>query len=838
MKLLNTNHVRENKLWKLAGALFLAVFFAWTGCSRLPAPNPSTKVTNFKDLTVSPTFNWATTKKVAVNVTVPSWAPYQPLKIYSYDNKVLYYAGFPDASGQVSAQITVPSATNMLKLVYGRGNLFKSVLTGIDNQLLFNYNSFKDAKANPCDLSGEVSYSQGGWSSKPHGKNPGSILKAHFDDVFPHGLVVGDSSHYTIKLTSAEAVQAFLPGGGHSKVLTQSYQNPVREHGKHANRYGGSWAGQIVAAEINVAMARAGYIGTNSIKLGDLVFTGGTAFDGMTVNDFLKLANQALGGGGLNGYTIKNFQVAAELVNINFDEGDKNEGYFTCASAGAACGCKGGLNSLSLKFVGNASAKIIVKAKGSNVEYYNGTVSPDDTITIRASTGKRLKSNVDFYVNGLLNTTIHTSCSVNLYKGDKYGDFMITDGTSKNDLHLCENPNGSSCGCDSKLYSLTLRYDGNGTARVKVKEEDHGCRIYSGVVSNGDEFSFNGTDDDGSFPGDIYVYENGSKNTTIGTSCSDHPIVGKKYGDFTIMGGTSKGNLALCDTTGGGGSTGGGGTIPPAGTTTSIYSGSLAFEDLWPYQGDYDMNDVVVGYNFATTMDDQNRVQSMTATFILYASGAFYDDGFGFQLPNVLPNQVISVTGSNLASNTYIHLASNGLEANQSKATMIVFDDAFRLMPSPGGIGVNTQMDEPYITPDTIVLNIIFYKNGSFAPGGAVTYDKLNIGNFNPFIIVNKNRGVEVHLRDDPPTDLADKTLFGTGDDASNPANGTYYVTSKNLPWAINIPIPFQYPIEKQDILGAYLHFADWAESDGILFPAWYADKPGYRDASLIYKPH
>ena len=828
----------KNKLLKLTSALFLLAFFVLAGCNKMPSP-VQTAVTSFKDLVVSPSFDWQTTKSVSVNVTVPSWEPNQILKIYSSDNTELYYAGFPNSSGQITANITVPAAANMIKLEYGKGNTFKSVLTGIDNQLSYNYNSFKDAKAETCDLSGEESYSQGGWSAEAHGNNPGTILDAHFSDAFPNGLVVGDPNHYTIKLTSTDAVRNFLPGGGTSVVLTKDYNNPTRENGHNADELGGNWAGQIVAAEINVAFAQAGYIGTNAIKLGDLVFTGGTAFDGTTVNDFLAIANTALGGGGLGGYTISDIQNTAELINTNFDDG-KNLGYLTCPSSGGStdCGCNGGLRSITLKYNGTSAADIEV-TDGKNKVFYSGSVDPDGTFTANG-TGEdgKLGASISIYINGNENTSIHVSCSQNIYKGDVHGNFTIMDGVSKNGLHLCDGTGTAQCGCDTRIYSLTLRYDGNGTAQVKVNEEKHNTQIYCGTVSNGDEFTFNGSSCDGEMDKTIYVYENDSKNATINTSCDQNPEVGKQYGDFTIVGGTSKGNLALCDTTNNGG--GGGGTTPPGGgTTTSNYNGSLAFEDLWPYKGDYDFNDVVVDYDFATTMDDQNQVQSITATFILHAFGAYYHNGFGFQLPGVSPNQIISVTGSNLASDTYIHLASNGVEAGQSKATVIVFDDAYRLMQYVApAIGVNTEMAAPYVTPDTIVVNMTFYSNGSFAPGGAVTYNTLDIGNFNPFIIVNKVRGVEVHLPNHAPTDLADQTLLGTGDDASNATSGSYYKTANNLPWAINIPQTFEYPIEKQDILGAYLHFADWAQSNGTLYPDWYLASPGYRNSSLIYQPH
>ena len=45
----------------------------------------------------------------------------------------------------------------------------------------------------------------------------------------------------------------------------------------------------------------------------------------------------------------------------------------------------------------------------------------------------------------------------------------------------------------------------------------------------------------------------------------------------------------------------------------------------------------------------------------------------------------------------------------------------------------------------------------------------------------------------------------------------------------------FDYPIEKQVVLGAHLHFAEWAESSGTSYPDWYKDLSGYRNASVIY---
>lgn len=266
--------------------------------------------------------------------------------------------------------------------------------------------------------------------------------------------------------------------------------------------------------------------------------------------------------------------------------------------------------------------------------------------------------------------------------------------------------------------------------------------------------------------------------------------------------------------------------------TSNLYPalgfGTLAFEDLWPGKGDYDFNDLILDYQFEITTNTSNFVESVKGTFIIKAFGASFENGFGFQLANGINPIDITVTGSRLTENI-ITLSGNGTEAGQSIPTIIVYDNAFAQMAHPGmGIGVNTEENAPYVTPVTIVIDMVFKPN-------TYSYNDLDIANFNPFLIVNKDRSVEVHLPDYPPTALADQALFGTWEDDSDPATGRYYKTTNNLPWAINIYESFDYPIEKQQIVWAYLKFATWATSGGTTFEDWYKDLTGYRNNALIY---
>ena len=253
--------------------------------------------------------------------------------------------------------------------------------------------------------------------------------------------------------------------------------------------------------------------------------------------------------------------------------------------------------------------------------------------------------------------------------------------------------------------------------------------------------------------------------------------------------------------------------------------GTLAYEDLWPLTGDYDMNDMVIDYNIAEYRNSNNLVVKTRATFIVKAMGAGLQNGFGFQT-NLNPSQIASVEGSELYE-SFINLAPNGVEQGQSKAVFIVFDNGFKAMESSTGF-VNTNDLNSFVTPDTIVMDIDYVSPVAAGQIGAAPY--------NPFIFTGLRRGYEVHLPDMPGTNLADNSLFQTAADDSNPATGKYYKTVNGLPWALHFANQFDYPKEKVNLNQAYNHFFKWVLSSGNEYPDWYYDNSGYRESQNIYQ--
>jgi len=251
---------------------------------------------------------------------------------------------------------------------------------------------------------------------------------------------------------------------------------------------------------------------------------------------------------------------------------------------------------------------------------------------------------------------------------------------------------------------------------------------------------------------------------------------------------------------------------------------------LWPSKGDYDFNDLVVDYRFKIITNAGNKVSDVIAEFVIKAIGAGFENGFGFQLDgNTVNAGDIRVEGTVLHED-YIRLNDNGTEAGQDEITVIVFDNANRCMPTESGFGVNVFPDKPYITPDTIRLTLGLTPN-------RYTINDLKLYNFNPFLIVNKDRGKEIHLPNRKPSSLANQSYFGSDQDNSVPSEGRYYKTKENLPWALNISSAYEYTIESVQISDAHLKFAPWAESSGEQFRDWFLNLPGYRDGSKLYSP-
>ena len=239
--------------------------------------------------------------------------------------------------------------------------------------------------------------------------------------------------------------------------------------------------------------------------------------------------------------------------------------------------------------------------------------------------------------------------------------------------------------------------------------------------------------------------------------------------------------------------------------TPSRYGwGTLAFEDLWPFQADYDMNDTSVNYRFVAVLNASNQVVRLEINYEVTSDGSGLTNGVGIELENILPSQVESVTGSILRNN-YITLAGNGLEANQDNAVVILFDD------NEGLVNVPKQLVIKFTNP--------------------LTTAELGSAPFNPFLMVGRDRAHEIHLPNRARTSLGQLIVPEQGVNADPDGD---FETDNGLPWAIDIIHNFRVPKEKVPVNQAYNFFEQWATSGGSQFGDWYKDNPGYRNVNKL----
>jgi len=252
--------------------------------------------------------------------------------------------------------------------------------------------------------------------------------------------------------------------------------------------------------------------------------------------------------------------------------------------------------------------------------------------------------------------------------------------------------------------------------------------------------------------------------------------------------------------------------------------GTLLFEDLWPSLGDYDFNDLVLGYRYQKVTNSLNNIVELKATFITRAIGGSNKNGFAIQLNEMTSSQIKSVVGVKTFNSSWLSLNTNGTEKGQAFANIVVFDNVNKILKSSGEGFANTIPENLFQAPDTTQVIITFASNQING----------NLLVINPYLIADMDRGREIHLPNYLPSSKANPNYFGQKDDNSA-MGGVYYKSKTNLPWALDIPCSIVYPQEKKDFINVYLKFVSWAQSNGVLYPDWYLNKPGYINSANAY---
>lgn len=233
--------------------------------------------------------------------------------------------------------------------------------------------------------------------------------------------------------------------------------------------------------------------------------------------------------------------------------------------------------------------------------------------------------------------------------------------------------------------------------------------------------------------------------------------------------------------------------------TSTNLKGVYAFEDMWPSKGDYDMNDVMVRYEYGKTFDTDNLIYAETFTFKVFENIANNNNGLAFRLNS---------NGS--VSSTTCSVRKAG-EKDFTEATL-QYEAA----------------DNVYILTDNVKNNM----EGEYRITVNYSSPVQKESEIQPFIFKNEEGGKrwEVHLPKEKPTSKAVTSYFGTYDDASKPAQNIYYVREGSYPFAIylsgadveDLQKSLQKENERIPIDQLYSGYKNWVESNGTQNKDWY----------------
>jgi LruC domain-containing protein len=257
--------------------------------------------------------------------------------------------------------------------------------------------------------------------------------------------------------------------------------------------------------------------------------------------------------------------------------------------------------------------------------------------------------------------------------------------------------------------------------------------------------------------------------------------------------------------------------------------GTLLFEDLWPTEGDFDFNDVVLRYNYATNHDGFGAVTSIDATYQLGALGTLMNDSLVLHLP------VPQSTPLNATVTIGSSIQPVAAEPDESDVVLVVSDLRSDLCGGAPGF-INTDPAVPYVSIPAVQLHI------DFAAPQLVPSDEP----YDLFIMRTGDRSHQVHLPQYPGIDAENQALFGTGIDDSDPPpslGGTsWYHTADGVPFALNIPTELDNPLhpdlwavpsERTPIADAYPDFLSFISSGGTASTDWYL----YPNPEHLYAP-
>lgn len=229
-----------------------------------------------------------------------------------------------------------------------------------------------------------------------------------------------------------------------------------------------------------------------------------------------------------------------------------------------------------------------------------------------------------------------------------------------------------------------------------------------------------------------------------------------------------------------------------------------AYEDNYPYKGDYDFNDLVVAYRVSLGLTVEGKVKRIQSQGYLVARGGSYDHDWYLHL--ALPEQV---TGQGQLNMYDAYQA----EAAEGYPLAIELNGAINLKVFENIVG-------QFYHPEYFYANTLWY--ASFVPGKKFNFTvdldqslalaKMAAPPFDPYLYV-WSTGYEVHLPGKVP--LLPESLNKVN-------NQLLFKNNQGYPFAMILPQDWLFPNEYVDLGYVYPQFVDYIQSGNQSNVDWY----------------
>lgn len=214
---------------------------------------------------------------------------------------------------------------------------------------------------------------------------------------------------------------------------------------------------------------------------------------------------------------------------------------------------------------------------------------------------------------------------------------------------------------------------------------------------------------------------------------------------------------------------------------------TVAYEDLYPRQGDADFNDYVVRVRYEEDLNSRGEVKRVRGYYQHVAKGAGYNHILKLTLPNV-PK----------ANYTLKNFTSTDILESEITAEVTTENSISLFSQSNLTIGrSNTEKNQSFELGKKAEVEFILETPISKSQLGFVPYDLF-------IYVVNTKQ--EIHF--------AGKKFDQNGKDL--------YLDETSFPWAIMVPGNFKWPYERNNMHVAYPKFESWYKSLGQVDVDWY----------------